>query len=75
MARPMAPAREPGKIRPDPVAEHAAKLTEIDTWLRGLVGQYRLSLDGTDLEGISDCSGIGTGPGVNCFFSSGCLGS
>lgn len=66
-----APAREPGKVRPDPVAEHAARLTHIDRWLRGLVGQYRLFVEATTLEGIADCAGIGAGPGAHCIFSIG----
>lgn len=57
--------------RADPVTEHAAKLAEIDSWLRSLVGQYRLSIPGTTVEGMADCSGIGTGPGVHCIFSTG----
>lgn len=35
------------------------------------MGQYRLSLYGTSLEGIADCAGIGTGPGVHCYFGFG----
>jgi hypothetical protein len=66
-----APARDPGKVRPDPVAEHAAKLTEIDSWLRRLVGQYRLSLLGASGEGAADCASIGSGPGVHCYFGFG----
>lgn len=62
------------QVRTDPVAEHAARLTQIDSWLRSLVGQYRLSVLGTSQEGIVDCSGIGTGPGVHCIFSIGPAG-
>lgn len=65
-----APGRK-AQVRADPVSEQAAQLTQIDNWLRGLVGQYRLSLEGTSLEGIAECSGIGTGPGVHCIFSFG----
>lgn len=69
-----ATVRDPDRVRPDPVAERAAKLMQIDSWLRGLVGQYRLSVTGTSLEGSADCSGIGTGPGVHCIFSIGASG-
>lgn len=62
------------QTRADPVAEHAAKLTQIDSWLRALAGQFRLSVAGTSLEGIVDCSHIGTGAGVHCIFSIGASG-
>lgn len=64
------PARK-ATVRVDPVVEHAAKLAKIDSWLRSLVGRYRLSVDGSSQEGIVDCSGVGTGPGVHCIFSIG----
>lgn len=66
-----APARDPDKVRPDPVAEHAAKLAEINAWLRRLVGQYRLSLAGASGEGAADCATVGSGPGVHCAFGFG----
>lgn len=72
-----APVREPGRqarVRVDPVTQHAAELTQIDSWLRSLVGQYRLSLDGTSLDGTADCAGIGIGPGVHCIFGLGAPG-
>lgn len=62
------------QIRADPAVEYATNLTQIDSWLRRLVGQFRLSVLGTSLEGIVDCSGIGTGPGVHCIFSIGASG-
>jgi hypothetical protein len=61
-------------VRADPVAEHAARLAKTDNWLRALMGQYRLSVLGTSLEGLVDCAGIGAGPGVHCIFSIGAPG-
>lgn len=58
--------RTPARV--EPAAEQAAQLTRIDSWLRSLVGQFRLSLEGTSVEGVADCSGIGTGSGVHCAF-------
>lgn len=62
------------QVRADPVAGRAAQLDRIDSWLRGLVGQFRLSVAGTSLDGTADCAGIGSGPGVHCMFSFGAPG-
>lgn len=49
----------------DPANSRAAKLAELDDWLRRLQGHYRVSRDGRPV-GLQDCVGIGDGPGVHC---------
>jgi hypothetical protein len=51
----------------DPVLR-AAKLAELEAWLRRLVGRFRDTRNPKDFERERmDCTGIGTGPGVQCF--------
>jgi len=54
----------------------AARLDELDAWLRRLPGRYRikgtvrLGREGATFDnGIGDCTGVGDGPGVNCIIN------
>lgn len=44
-----------------------SELTELDAWLRRLVGRFRI-LQRHQPLGEVDCVGIGNGPGVHCIF-------
>lgn len=48
----------------EPEAARAAKLAELDAWLRRLVGRYRTGEGQRQI--LSDCVSVGTGPGVHC---------
>lgn len=53
----------------------AKKLAEMETWLRRLVGKYRIdgkywNSGGTStVQGSAECFGVGGGPGVSCVLS------
>lgn len=49
----------------DSIEVHAARITELDTWLRRLTGRFSVSRRGRP-QGIVDCAGFGRGPGVDC---------
>lgn len=51
----------------DPQVERVAALTELDTWLRRLVGRFRITTIGQPI-GEADCAGIGAGSGVHCLY-------
>jgi hypothetical protein len=52
---------------PDDPAARAARLSEMDTFLRRLIGRFREAKGkGNDSERLVDCTAIGEGPGVQC---------
>jgi hypothetical protein len=70
------------QVPADPASMLAAKLAELDSWLRALEGHFSLSVERHEIaglpampgmapEGVVDCSSIGAGPGVHCLLSIG----
>ncbi len=66
------PALNERKESVETVVDPAAMRIEMETWLRRLVGKFRYegsahpSEDVVPIWGFMDCTGIGTGPGVQC---------
>jgi hypothetical protein len=63
--------REVEPVDPEEAAAtHAAKLVELDAWLRGLAGRFSYEgvwdPGGRSARGMGDCIGFGAGPGVQC---------
>jgi hypothetical protein len=49
----------------DPEPTHETRMSDLDTWLRRLVGRFVVMDDGTPVTRM-DCTSVGSGPGVRC---------
>lgn len=56
------------KIKADPAFARNTQLMELDSWLRRLVGKFRISTTYQPNAGEADCLAVGDGSGVHCLF-------